>query len=73
MKTLCNAILNAHYHFWLSRNKSGGMEQSKESFIKPEGQINDNLDWLNKNSVVRWLSRSIDKAKSAAVVLYLNR
>lgn len=58
---------------WLSRNKSSGLEQSKESFIKLQGQINDKLDLLDRNIIIRWLSRSMERAKSAAAVLYLNR
>jgi hypothetical protein len=73
MKTLCNEILKDHDHLWLSRNKSSGLEQIKESFIKLQGQINDNLDLLDRNIIIRWLSRSLERAKSAAVVLYLNR
>ncbi|HSN10091.1 MAG TPA: family 20 glycosylhydrolase [Hanamia sp.] len=71
MKTLCNEILKEHDHLWLSRNKRSDLEQSKESFIKLKDQINDNLDMLGKNSIVRWLSRSMERAKSAAAVLYL--
>ena len=73
MKTLCNEILKDHDHLWLSRNKSSGLEQIKESFIKLQGQINDNLDLLDRNIIIRWLSRSLERAKSAAAVLYLNR
>jgi hexosaminidase len=73
MKTLCNEILKDHDHLWLSRNKSSGLEQSKASFIKLQDQINDNLDLLHKNIIVRWLSRSMERAKSAAAGLYLNR
>jgi len=71
MKSLCIDIMKEHEQLWMSRNKSGGMEVSKESFQKLLVQVDDQLNLLEKNAVTRYLSRTVEKIITAAGVLYL--
>lgn len=71
MNSLCNIILKEHDRLWMSRNKSGGLEASKESFLKLQVQVKDQLELLKKNSITRYLSRIVQKIVTAAAVMYL--
>jgi len=71
MNVLCTKILKEHNRLWMSRNKSGGLEVSKESFIKLQAQVNEQLDLLEKNGLPRFLSRTAEKIVTAAGVIYL--
>ena len=71
MKTLCQTILNEHKRLWMSRNKPGGYETSTDSFIKLQGQVDENLALLNQNGLVRGLNRTKEKLITAAAVLFL--
>jgi len=71
MKMLCSTILTDHKQLWMSRNKPGGFDTSIERFKNLEMQIEDNLELLDQNSVLRWVNRSLEKIKSVAAVLYL--
>lgn len=70
MKALNQIILTEHERLCLSRNKQIGFESSTEHFKKLNVQINDNLKLLDKNRVMRWLLRSIEKIESALGASY---
>jgi len=71
MKLLCQTIVAEHKMLWMSRNKSGGFDTSIGLLKKLETQVDENLALLDKNPASRWVSRSLEKIKSAAGVLYL--
>ncbi len=71
MKSLCASIIPEHKRLWMSRNKQGGFEESVASFERLQTQIDTNLAMLDKNGILRWLSRTQEKIMTAATVLYL--
>jgi hypothetical protein len=71
MKTLCTTIQKEHERLWMIRNKYSGLETTLQTFKNLETQIDDNLKLLEKNMVIRWANRVLEKIKTAAGVLYL--
>jgi hexosaminidase len=71
MKDLCQNVLSAHPGLWMERNKKGGLDKSMESIRNLQGQIDQQLELLDKNFFTRWLNRTGDKLKTAIAVLYL--
>ncbi len=71
MKALCSIVIEDHQPLWMDRNKPGGYEQSTEWFTNLQAQIDENLAFIDKNAITRWLIRTKDKVITAAAVLYL--
>jgi hexosaminidase len=70
MKKLCPAIRQEHKRLWMIRNKKSGLDKSMESIKNLQGQIDRQLALLDKNSLTRWLNRTVEKLTGAAAVLY---
>ena len=71
MKTLCPVILSEHERLWMLRNKKSGLDKSMEPIKNLQGQVNQQLELLDKNGFTRWLNRTGEKLKTALAVLYL--
>ncbi len=71
MKDLCNIIIPEHERLWNMRNKTGRLDLSLQSLNKVNNQIDDELQNLDKNAIMRWIIRSKAKIISAGAVLYL--
>ena len=71
MKALCKTIIIEHQRLWMIRNKPSGLQTSLLNIKNLEIQIDDNIELLNKNGIVRWGNRTIEKIKTAVGVLYL--
>ena len=71
MKALCTTIPKEHERLWMSRNKYSGFQGSVQPFKNLQIQIDDQLKLLDKNGVVRWGNRVLEKIKTAVGVLYL--
>lgn len=71
MKSLCATIIPEHKRLWLLRNKNGGLDGSLESIVQIQTQVNDKLDMLDKNFIIRWGSRTSEKVITAAATWFL--
>jgi hypothetical protein len=71
MKSLCTSIVPEHKRLWVLRNKNGGLDGSLESIVQVQTQVNDKLDMLNRNFIVRWGSRTSEKVFTAAATIFL--
>ena len=71
MKALCPVILSEHERLWMMRNKKSGLDKSMESIKNLQGQIDQQLELLDKNGITRWFNRTGEKLKTALAVLYL--
>jgi hypothetical protein len=71
MKELCTTIQKEHERLWMIRNKRSGLQATLQPFKNLETQIDDQLKLLDKNRVVRWGNRVLEKIKTAVGVLYI--
>jgi hypothetical protein len=71
MKALCISLQKEHDRLWLIRNKKSDLEQSKVQFATLQKQIDEKLKALDGNAISRMIGSSIDRAKYAAIVLFL--
>ena len=71
MNTLCPLILSEHERLWMMRNKKSGLDKSMDLIKNLQGQVNQQLELLDKNALTRWLNRTVEKLKTAVTVLYM--
>ncbi len=71
MKALCPVILSEHERLWMTRNKKSGLDKSMESIKNLQGQIDQQLELLDKSGITRWFNRTGEKLNTALAVLYL--
>jgi hypothetical protein len=64
-------FLKEHKRLWMSRNKSGGIARSMEALLKVETEINDQIELLNSNMILRAWDRLKDRTIAAAVAVIL--
>jgi len=71
MKTLCSQIIPEHKRLWLARNKSGGLEGSLQTIYALQAKIDDRLQLMDQNILIRGTKRTFEMLTAAAAALYM--
>jgi hypothetical protein len=71
MKVDFARFLDEHKRLWMSRNKSGGLDRSMEALLKVETEMNDQIELLNSNVIIRAWDRLKDRTIAAAAAVIL--
>ena len=64
-------FLKEHKRLWMNRNKSGGIDRSMEALLKVETEMNDQIELLNSNLILRAWDRLKDRTIAAAAAVIL--
>jgi len=66
-----STFLKEHKRLWMIRNKSGGLDRSMEALLKVEQEIDEKLEILKSNIVIRAWHRLKDRTIAAAAAVIL--
>jgi hypothetical protein len=71
MKRDYSIFLEEHKRLWMNRNKGGGIDRSMRALLNVETEINDQIELLNSNMILRAWDRLKDRTIAAAAGLIL--
>jgi len=71
LKQLNETVIEEHKRLWLARNRSGGLDRSLQALQDLNQQIERELDVMNRNAVLRFITFQGEKLVATAASIYI--